>query len=279
MSQAARSGAYRPSRGGAARAGGYGPRNDGYGRRGDDYDRPDGGYDPQGDGYGRRPGGDSLSRGAQRTPPRRSPSGWGSLPGKYGIGLVAAAAALGALGTVLTGSQPGTLLSVCLVAGTVAGGFAVRQRASYLVIPAPAIAYLVAALAAGVFDAHSSSHTALALGALQWVAHGFVSMVAATILAIVITAARWRTARRRPGDTPRPGATRRPGATGSPGATRRPGPAGRLAASEYPGATGRSTRSPGPTARRDTRRYDDAGYDNAGYETSSQDTRHLYRPR
>jgi hypothetical protein len=120
------------------------------------------------------------------------------MPGRFGVVVVIGSAALGALGTVLTGREPGTLLSVFLVAGTLAGALVVRPRASYLIIPVPAPAYLVAALAAGVLrgGAATISHTALAVNALQWIARGFVPMVVATVLAVVIAAARLRAAAR-----------------------------------------------------------------------------------
>ena len=100
---------------------------------------------------------------------------------------------IGAAATVAAGSQPGILLGGCLVAGTLAAALTVQARAVYLLIPVPALAYPVAAVAAGLAGgrAAGTSHTALAIGAAQWVADGFIAMAAATILAIGITAARW----------------------------------------------------------------------------------------
>ena len=118
---------------------------------------------------------------------------WGKLPGRFGVFVVVGSAAVGALLTALTGSAPGTVLGICLVAGTVAGALAVRPRTGYLIIPVPALAYLVAGLIAGLIYNRSSdgSRTLLAVNGTQWIASGFVAMTISTILAIVIMAVRW----------------------------------------------------------------------------------------
>lgn len=110
------------------------------------------------------------------------------------------AAALGALVTGVTGKEPGFLLGVFLVTGTVAASLTVMARAAYLIIPAPALAYVAAAVIAGLIHdrAADTSRTALALSATQWIASGFVAMTAATGTAIVIAVARWLWSRRRP---------------------------------------------------------------------------------
>jgi hypothetical protein len=107
--------------------------------------------------------------------------------------MVIGFASAGALGTILTGGQPGVLLGVFLLAGTLAAGLAVRQNATHLVIPVPALAYPLAALAAGFAgNPGGSSKAALAIGAVQWVAHGFLPMLAATVVAVGIAVARGR---------------------------------------------------------------------------------------
>jgi MFS superfamily sulfate permease-like transporter len=85
------------------------------------------------------------------------------------------------------------------VVGTVAACLAVAPRRAYLIIPAPALAYLVAAIVAGLIHdrATDTSHTLLALNAARWVASGFVAMVAATALAVLIAGVRWLRASRR----------------------------------------------------------------------------------
>lgn len=133
--------------------------------------------------------------GARPTPPSRAGASprWGQLPWGRGIVLLAAGAGLGALLTIFTGSDPGLLLGLLVVAGTVAASLAVNPRRAYLIIPAPALAYLAAAILTGLIHdrAGDSSHALLALNAARWSASGFLGMVAATALAVVITVARW----------------------------------------------------------------------------------------
>ena len=96
-------------------------------------------------------------------------------------------------------STPGPLLGIFVIAGTVAAALAIRPSAGRTILPVPALAYLVAALISGVVFDHeaASSNAALAIGAAQWVADGFFAMVLATVLAVVITLARWYLWRRR----------------------------------------------------------------------------------
>ena len=93
------------------------------------------------------------------------------------------------------------MLGIFLLAGTAAGVLAVRPQAAYLLIPVPPLAYVVAATLAGLVHdrAADTSHTALAISAARWIASGFLAMTAATLLAIVVAAAGWVAARRRPG--------------------------------------------------------------------------------
>src|SRR5271165_5577223 len=93
--------------------------------------------------------------GPRRQPPGRQPpaSGssprWGNLPWGRGVVLVASAAGLGAVVTVLSRSDPGFLLGLLVVIGTLAACLAVSPRRAYLIIPAPSLAYLAAAILAG----------------------------------------------------------------------------------------------------------------------------------
>jgi hypothetical protein len=118
---------------------------------------------------------------------------WGSLPGWLGVLLVLTSAALGALATALSHREPGTVLGVFVLAGTAAATLIVRPRAVYLIIPVPALAYVVAAAVAGLVHDHATdtSRAALAVSAAQWIAGGFTVMAGATVLAIVATIARW----------------------------------------------------------------------------------------
>jgi len=141
------------------------------------------------------------ARGAGRPPPGRAPRLWGSRPGRLGVFLVIGCAALGTLVTVVTRTEPGSVLGVLVVAGTAAAALAVRPRVVYVIIPVPALAYVVAASIAGfVHDrASDTSLTGLAVHAAQWIASGFLAMSVATLLAIAATAVRWpRSGRGRP---------------------------------------------------------------------------------
>jgi hypothetical protein len=131
---------------------------------------------------------------------------WGSLPWGRGIVLVASSAVLGALITIVLRRDPGFLLGLLVVLGTLAACLAVNPRRAYLIIPAPALAYLAAAIPAGLVRdwAADSSRTLLAINAARWVASGFLWMAAATALAVVITGLRWLRSRPSAGYRPPP---------------------------------------------------------------------------
>jgi hypothetical protein len=157
-----------------------GPR--GVEARGPDVPRDAGG--PRNSSQPRRPGG--LGR-------------WGALQGGLGVCIIVASAAIGATLTMVARSAPGSLLGLFVVLGTVAAALAVRPRSGWMIFPVPVLSYLVAALTSGVvFDRSvDSSNTALAVAAAQWIADGFFAMAFATVLAVVIIAARWLLWRRR----------------------------------------------------------------------------------
>jgi len=151
---------------------------------------------------GRPPGG---ARGPQRRPRRSQvPQGYaearsgglrlgGSLSGGLGVAIVAASTALGASATMLTGKEPGSILGVFVIIGTLAAAVAVRPQAGRVILPVPALAYLVAAMVTGVIYDHSAdvSKTALAINAAQWIANGFFAMLLATVLAVALVTVRW----------------------------------------------------------------------------------------
>jgi Domain of unknown function (DUF6542) len=126
---------------------------------------------------------------------RRSPGlgRWGTLQGGLGVCIIVSSAAVGTIATMVTRNPPGLLLAVFVIAGTVAAALAVRPSAGRTIVPVPALAYVMAALISGVvFDrSTATSKAALAIGAAQWIADGFFAMVLATVLALVITVARW----------------------------------------------------------------------------------------
>jgi hypothetical protein len=132
-----------------------------------------------------------------RPPPGQRP-GWGRLPAWAGVLMVLAAATLGAAFTVASDRDPGRALGIFVLAGTLAAATSVRARSAYAIIPVPALAYAVAAVVAGsIHDrAVDTTHTALAVSAVQWIADGFIAMTAATALAVLVALARWLLSRR-----------------------------------------------------------------------------------
>lgn len=122
----------------------------------------------------------------------------GSLSGGLGVAIVAASTALGASATMLTGKEPGSILGIFVIIGTLAATVAVRPQAGRILLPVPTLAYLVAAMVTGVIYDHSAdvSKTALAVDAAQWIANGFVAMLIATLLAVVVVTLRWSSWRR-----------------------------------------------------------------------------------
>jgi hypothetical protein len=167
---------------------------------GDREQGPAGGSPPEGSGpwdpMVRSPASNAGGRTIRHRRQPRSPSvrlrPWGTLRGRAGVFLVIGSAALGTLLTAVTGSKPGLVLGVLIVAGTITAALAVQPRAAYVIIPVPALAYLVAAVLAGMISdrAANSSGTALAINAAQWVASGFIAMTLATGLAIIIAVGR-----------------------------------------------------------------------------------------
>lgn len=118
----------------------------------------------------------------------------GLRQGRLGVAIVAGGAATGAVLTIVTGSEPGLLLGLFLVAATIVAALVVATRAAYVIIPVPSLAYTAAALLAGYAHdraAVDTSLTGLAVNAVQWIAGGFFAMAAATLIAIVVAAGRW----------------------------------------------------------------------------------------
>jgi hypothetical protein len=193
------------------------------------------------DGAGRSAGGARDVRGREHPPRSRGLGRWGTWQGGLGVCIVVASAAIGAVATIVTRTAPGFRLEAFVVAGTVIAALAVRPRAGRMILPVPALAYLVAALVSGViFDrAADSSRTELALAATQWIASGFFAMALATVLAGVITAVRWFLWHRRHLDSPQ--ARGRDWTAPPAGAAR----AGNRTARPGPGQTGPGSRGTG----------------------------------
>ncbi len=141
--------------------------------------------------------------------------------------VLAGATLLGVIFTLIAGQEPGALLAVFIIAGTIAAALAIRRGAVYLLFPMPAIAFFVAAVATGiVHDSRQASSTAgLGTSFVQWIAGVFFPMVIATILAVLLGGGRWLLGSQLvSGTSPRP-APRQPspgGARPAPGARRPP---------------------------------------------------------
>lgn len=128
-----------------------------------------------------------------RSRPLRAAWLWGALPGWAGVLLIALAVGIGTVVTVEANRPPGLVLCVSLLAGSVLASLWVRPSAVYVIFPVPAPVYVVAASIAGLIHDRGvdSSRTFLALNFVQWIASGFLAMVAATAAAAAITGYRW----------------------------------------------------------------------------------------
>jgi len=115
----------------------------------------------------------------------------GSLRGGLGVCVIVGSALIGTIATIVTKSQPGSVLGLFVLAGTVAAALTVQPRTGRLIFPVPALSYLIGALVSGVVYDRSANKTQIAVGAAQWVASGFFVMVLATLLAIALTTVRW----------------------------------------------------------------------------------------
>ena len=174
----------------------------------------------------------------------------GSLRGSLGVCVIVGSAVIGAVATIVTKAQPGSVLGLFVLAGTVAAALTVQPRTGRLIFPVPALSYLIAALAAGVVYDRAADKTQIAVGAAQWIASGFFVMVLSTLLAVALTTVRWYMWRRdqrgpaapdRPATAPRApaGPPRRPG---TPPGTQPGAPP----AQWPPGAQGGWDQRPGP---------------------------------
>jgi hypothetical protein len=179
------------------------------------------GRGPDGQGQGRGPGLPASPLGSLGSGPLR----WiGTLSLRTAVLVLAGAALLGIVFTLIAGQDPGGLLAVFIIAGTIAAALGIRRAVVYLLFPMPAIAFFVAAVVAGIaHNSHSASSTAsLGTSFVQWIAGVFFPMVIATILAILVGGGRWLLGSQLiSGQSPRP-APRPSGARPAPGARRPP---------------------------------------------------------
>jgi hypothetical protein len=107
--------------------------------------------------------------------------------------ILVGATAIGAIGTLVTASEPGTFLSYLIIIGSVVAALGIRRRVLYLLIPLPALLFFLTAVLTGAVKdrAIDTTKTELGVSFLQWIANVFFAMCAATILVLVIGAGRW----------------------------------------------------------------------------------------
>jgi hypothetical protein len=141
----------------------------------------------------------------------------GAMSTRNGLLALVAGTLVGIIGTLVTGSEPGLLLSLFIIVGAIVATLGVRPGAVYLFFPLPAFAFFAGAVITGkIHDSSLSSSTAgLAAGFTQWIAGIFLPMCAATILVLVIGGARWLLSRQLVGgqfpmSEDRPGTSRGP---------------------------------------------------------------------
>jgi hypothetical protein len=115
--------------------------------------------------------------------------GWlGRLSLLKALLVVAVGALLGVIFTLAASQEPGGLLGVFVILGTVAAVFGIQRRQVYLLFPVPALAFFASAIVTGkVHDANLGSSTAgLGAGFTQWIAGIFFPAVVATVVVIVV---------------------------------------------------------------------------------------------
>jgi hypothetical protein len=107
--------------------------------------------------------------------------------------VVAGASVIGVILTLIAGQEPGVLLGVFVIIGSLAATLGIRRPAVYLVFPLPALALFLGALMAGVVhDSQLASTTAgLGAGSLQWFAGIFFPMLVGTVLVLLVGGGRW----------------------------------------------------------------------------------------
>jgi hypothetical protein len=178
-------------------------------------------------------------------------------------------ALLSLVGTIVLGRDPGFLIGISLVAGSVIAAIGVQRGAVHRLIPLPALSYLVTITVAGLVhdwgDLNNSKQEITSF--LTWIGGAFLGLVAATVLVVLIAFIRWLASKLLVSGQP-PGAPSGPGRTASapPGREPRIGRAPRIPRDYPPGGSAfgdrddrdpRESRDPRPdTGSRDGRDRD-----------------------
>ena len=181
----------RPQRGGPGRPA---QKADGYDRRGPRSDDFAGGLPVwRGPGGGPRRVREVTCSVSTASGPAARPAGLAGCRRGPRCSCSSVGTALGIIVTLVAGQEPGGLLGFFIIVGTIAAALCIRRGKVYLIFPAPALAFFVAAVVTGkVHDAKLGSSTAgLASGFTQWVAGMFFPAVVATIIVVLIGGGRW----------------------------------------------------------------------------------------
>jgi hypothetical protein len=112
----------------------------------------------------------------------------GSFPPRLALLVFFGLALLGAIGTVITKRDPGFLLGLLIIMGSIVAALGIQRRTSYLIIPLPAITYLVLAGLTGAYHDRGidTSKEAYGLSFLQWIGSGFFAISVATIAVLLV---------------------------------------------------------------------------------------------
>ncbi|MGH3165318.1 MAG: DUF6542 domain-containing protein [Trebonia sp.] len=92
------------------------------------------------------------------------------------------------MGTVATHRDPGFFLGFMIIVGSCIAALCIRRKSIYLLIPVPALTYLVLAAVVGYIHDRSmgTATTTLATDSAQWLGGGFAGICLATILVLLI---------------------------------------------------------------------------------------------
>ena len=117
----------------------------------------------------------------------------GRLPTRTAMLALVAGTLLGIIFSLMADQEPGNLLGVFIIVGSIAATLVIRRGKIYLLFPAPALAFFVGAIVVGkVHDAKlGSSAAGLASFFTQSIAGIFFPAVIATILVLLIGGGRW----------------------------------------------------------------------------------------
>jgi hypothetical protein len=116
----------------------------------------------------------------------------GSWRTRRAVVVLLGAVLLGVIGTVVIGHDPGFLIGLLIIVGSVVAAIGTR-RAVHRLIPLPALSYLVATFAAGYLHDKSNLNTSKEFytSFLSWIGSAFFAVVWATVLIVVIAFGRW----------------------------------------------------------------------------------------